>query len=466
MTLRARLTFLGLAAIVPLIAAVVLMKAVNQPTIAIVLVLAPFGVALARRSIAYPVALGGVPTLVLALLGRDPFPHGLITALFFGWTALAILFALLAGEQRLPLRLLIAGPIVFSILIAVDLLARLPSSLSPSYGSTKVQLFVLQNVTLLIAATLIAQRWWHLERLLTVTLLIAGASGLVLAFRLLQGNAQTVFTNRYSISSQENPIQFARQSADGLLIAVYVTLASTRRWARIPALLLLPILAVALLAAGSRGPVLGGIVGLVTLFAVLAQNRSARRRLLAAAGAGLIASIAASQLVPGGSISRSVSFLTGAGSGLSSNGRTHVWAEAWNHFLAHPLFGLGTGSFYAIDGVEHYPHNLLLEAAVELGLVGVVLVGGFLVAALVSMVRARATQGAGDLQVAVVIALFVSALVNASFSGDIQTNSSVWLYAGLGLGLSIRGSFATAADPDPALRLDAASGSPPGRQRP
>jgi O-antigen ligase len=176
-----------------------------------------------------------------------------------------------------------------------------------------------------------------------------------------------------------------------------------------------------------------------------------------------VASIAASQLVPGGSISRSVSFLTGAGSGLSSNGRTHVWAEAWNNFLAHPLFGRGTGSFYAIDGIEHYPHNLLLEAGVELGLVGVVFVGGFLVAAFISMMRARSEQGAGDLQVAVVIALFVSALVNASFSGDIQTNSSVWLYAGLGLGLSMRSALAARSPAEPALRLDAAPGSSPGR---
>ena len=45
-------------------------------------------------------------------------------------------------------------------------------------------------------------------------------------------------------------------------------------------------------------------------------------------------------------------------------------------------------------------------------------------------------------QVAVVIALFTAALVNAMFSGDIQTNSNVWLAAGLGLGLSLRGKLA------------------------
>ena len=338
--------------------------------------------------------------------------------------------------------MILAGPVLFTLLLAVDLLARLPASLSSSYGSTKLQLFVLQNLILLVAGTMIAQRRWHLERLLTVTLFIAGASGVVLLWRLVQGNAQLIFTGRYSISSSEDPIQFARQSADGLTIAVYMVLASTRRSLRIPALVLVPILSIALLAAGSRGPVLGALVGLVTLFAVLARDRSARRRLVLAAIGGVATAILAAQLVPGQSITRSLSFLTGSGSGLSSNGRTKAWSLAWNHFLAHPTLGIGTGSYFSISGIDRYPHNLVLEVAVELGLVGLIILGGFLVSTGVALSHARALQQRGDLQVAVVIALFTAALVNAMFSGDIQTNSNVWLAAGLGLGLALRGKLA------------------------
>ena len=170
-----------------------------------------------------------------------------------------------------------------------------------------------------------------------------------------------------------------------------------------------------------------------------------------AAGAGLATVSRPAQLVPGQSIQRSLSFLTGAGSGLSSNGRTHSWSLAWNAFLAHPAFGIGTGSFFSISGINRYPHNLLLEVAAELGLVGLVLVVGFLASTWLAMSRARTLQDRGDLQVAVVIALFAAALVNAMFSGDIQTNSSVWLAAGLGLGLSLRSTLVGAGG----LRVDA-----------
>jgi O-antigen ligase len=102
-----------------------------------------------------------------------------------------------------------------------------------------------------------------------------------------------------------------------------------------------------------------------------------------------------------------------------------------------------------VEPLESYPHNLFLEMGVELGLVGVVLVLGFLVTSWLAMARARLLRGPAGLQAAVVTALFASAVVNAMFSGDIQTNANVWLAAGLGLGLAMRRdavAAATAAD--------------------
>ena len=444
------MAFLGVAAAVPLIAAMAVTVSVSRPTIAIVLVLSPAGILLARRSVAYPVALFALPTLVIALLRRDPFPHGLVTALYFAWMFVGIVFALMKGEQKLPLRLLLTGPVMFSVLLAIDLLARLPASLSPGYGSTKLQLFLLQNLILLIAGTLIGQRRWHLERLLYVELILAAVIGVVLLWHLARGDAQTFFANRYTISAQENPIQLGRESADGLIVATWVLLAATRPAVRLAAAAVLPVLVVTLLSSGSRGPVLGAVVGLVTLMAVLAHYRSARRRLLLVAVSGAAASVLATQLVPGQSMTRSLSFLIGSGSGLDSNGRTTLWSQAWSHFLQHPVFGIGTGSFrYFVAPLESYPHNLVLETAVELGLVGAILAVGFLVSSWLAMARTRFLPGPAGLQAAVVIALFTSAVVNAMFSGDITTNANVWLAAGLGLGLAMRADGA----PDTAVPL-------------
>jgi O-antigen ligase len=438
-TLAGRLGFIGAVTALPVAMALALATFETRPTIALVLILAPAAIVLARRSIAYPVALGGIPTLVIALLGRDPFPHGLITALFFVWTVLAIVLALQANEHRLPMRLLLATPVLASLLLAVELVVRLSASQDSSYGSTKLKLFILENVTMLVAGALIAQTRRHVDRLLSATLVIAGASGLILLWRLSHGQAVAIYDSRFTISVQQNPIQLGRQSGDGLIIATYLVLAGSRSSRRAIAAIMVPVLVITLLAAGSRGPVLGTFAGLVALFAVLAGDRSARRRIVATAALGLSAAFLVTQLLPGQSLSRSLSFLTGASSGLSSNGRSQLWSQAWHLFTAHPWLGIGTGSFAKFQPIVDYPHNMLLESAVELGLLGLFLVVAFVVTSWLMLSRARRFLGAGETQTAAVIALFTSALVNAMFSGDIPTNASLWLYAGLGVGLASRG---------------------------
>jgi O-antigen ligase len=436
MTLRDRLLFGSALALVPLLASAATMR----PTLALMAAVAAPAALLATRSVAYPIALGGVPTLVIALLGRNPFPHGLITMLFFGWTALAMIWALLGGEARLPIRLLGTGSILFSFLLGLDLLGQLQSSQAVSYGSTKLQLFVLQNLVLLLAGVLIAQRREHLQKFLTITFLIAGASATLLLWRLAQGQAQALFDSRFTISADENPIQLGRESAEGLIIVTYILLAGARVSLRAAATVLIPVLVISLLAAGSRGPVLGALVGMLTLFAMVVGNRMARRRLLLVAVGGVFAAILAAQLVPGQSIGRSFSFLSGSGSGLTSNGRFELWSEAWRLFADNPLFGIGTGSFFAVDGLNRYPHNLLLEVGAELGIIGIALLLGFLASSWLALMRARRQlDSAGRFEAAVVAALFVAAIVNAMFSGDIQTNGEIWLVAGLAVGLGLRG---------------------------
>src|SRR5439155_11445245 len=115
---------------------------------------------------------------------------------------------------------------------------------------------------LFCAGILIAQSAKHLERYLTVTLVIAALSALLLLLQLARGEARALFDSRFTISSEENPIQLGRQSAEGLIIATYVLLAERRASLRGIATAIVPVLAIALLAAGSRGPVLGALIGL------------------------------------------------------------------------------------------------------------------------------------------------------------------------------------------------------------
>lgn len=441
---RLRLLFAGAFAVLPLVAAV----AVMRPTLALMGVLAPIIVLTAARSIAYPVALGGVPTLVIALLGHNPFPHGLITIAFFGWTGLAVLFVAIGDSSRLPLSLLGAGAVIGSLFFAIELLARLPDSTAPSYGSSKLKLFVLTNLIAVVAGFLISEGRKDFDIYVSLTVAIAGASALILLWRLAQGQAQALFDSRYSLSAEENPIQLGREAADGMLFATYVLLVGGRSRGRVVATILLPLLVISLLAAGSRGPVLGALAGMLVLFAILARNAEARKRLLLLALAGLGAIVLATQLVPGQSIHRSLGFLSGGGSGISSNGRYQLWSEAWHLFANHPLFGVGTGSFFGFDGLNQYPHNLILETGAELGFVGLALLAVVVGSTGLAIARAGTRLGPpGRPIVAVVAAVFVAAFVNAMFSGDVTTNSELWLAAGLGLGLTRR-------NPEPAPASD------------
>jgi len=116
------------------------------------------------------------------------------------------------------------------------------------------------------------------------------------------------------------------------------------------------------------------------------------------------------------------------------------------------LLGLGTGAFASINPGERYPHDLFLEVAVELGFLGVVLVGlivgggalrlGSVLSRAVGEDRGHAALASG---------LFAAALVNALVSTDIPNNHALWLAIGLGVGLSVRRQRVTSEDAERTL---------------
>jgi O-antigen ligase len=97
-------------------------------------------------------------------------------------------------------------------------------------------------------------------------------------------------------------------------------------------------------------------------------------------------------------------------------------------FFGNPLIGIGTGGF------EHYhflgyPHNIFLELASELGVWGVL---AFIVMILYTVYLAinllkRQESSALELNMSkAFLAIFIFALTNAQFSGDIPGNYELW----------------------------------------
>lgn len=394
---------------------------------------------LAWKSVAYPLALAGIPTIIEAIVGHNPLPKGGVTLLFAAWIGVAVMFAAARRTQTPATRALISVPVLLSLTLLGIMLLRLGPSPDEAYGSTKVQLFVADNLLFMIAAVFVGARRDELRLALSILLIVAACGAILLMFKLLSGGFQSRFDSRFSLSASEYPIYLGRESADGIVLAIYVVLAAARLWTRMAAVAVIPLLLVALIAAGSRGPVVAFVMGLIVLLGLVAASGRARRRLLLV-GAGMLgAAIVVPLALPSSSIGRAVSTLLGSGGGLSSNGRSELWAQAYGAFAAHPLLGIGTGGFASLDPTLLYPHNLLLEMSVELGLVGTLLIVSVIVGFAARLFRVwRSTGGRDKVEAAALIALFVMIFVNALFSGAIQDNAELWIWGGMGVGMSSR----------------------------
>jgi O-antigen ligase len=419
-----------------------------RPTLAIGLVVALVVVLLASISVAVPVALAGAPTILIALVGSNPLPSGAVSLIVFAWTAVAILLAVTREENALPPHAVLTVPVVSSLALLTLMAVRLGVSPSTSYGSVKLRLFLAENLTLLVAGIIIGRRRRHMSLFVTLTLVAATVTALVLAKGLVTGHGLPTLAGRYSLYQDESPIGLARDASIGLIVAVYVLLWSRSAFLRLFAFIAGPLIAVAFFAAGSRGPVLGFLVGLVILLAVTLRDPASRRRILLVSLALPVAAFAVTQFVPGADLRRSLSFLVfGGGDSAVSNGRYLLWHQAYDAFHAHPLLGLGTGAFASINPADLYPHDLFLEVAVELGFLGVALValtvgGG---AVRLAQVLSRAV-GEDRGHAALASGLLAAALVNALVSSDIAGNHALWLAVGLGLGLSVRREWVVRED--------------------
>jgi O-antigen ligase len=398
----------------------------------------------ASRSVAWPLGLAGFAAPVVALAGHDPFPHRSEPLILFAWICAAIVFELGRGRATGTLRAALASPLFLATgaLLAL-LLIRLPASTDPAYGNFKFELFVLGILPLLVAGVLLGRRPRDVEVFLVLALILDALSGLLVLRQL----GTPVYSNdRFGLPGQ-GVISLGIQGGEGLMIAVYLLLTATRARYQMLAAALLPVTAIALVASGSRGPVLGGLLGLVTLLVLLARSRRSALRVAAVCAALAVAWMAISALVPSAATQRSLSIISGGRSGMAANGRDQLWAAAWHTFRAHPLVGIGTGSFATADRVEvcpgpgcedRYPHNAVLETAAELGLPGALAFLAVVAAGAVALVRAwRAPAGPRRTQVAIVSALFVAALTTAMVTGDLSGDGDVWLAAGIGLGLTL-----------------------------
>lgn len=393
---------------------------------------------LAWRSVAYPIALAGVPPIAFGIFGQSQLPQGVVSIA----VAAAILLGVAAAVQREeavpPPRVVAGAPLVLTLLLLCLLILRQPPASDMNYGELKTGFFAVSNAVFLVGGVFVG---WSADRtrlLLLTTLAISIGGAVILMFHVSGGGSLSILPVELTFSDGDHSISMGRQMAVGALVALAWSLGRDQAAERLVAVAALPLLGAALIASGARGPVVALLVGGTVLVALGVREHAARRRIFAVILTCVAAAAMVQLIVPSTSVVRAFSFAS-TDVEETSSGRTEMWSQAVRLIKSAPELGIGTGRFADVNPSMIYPHNVVLEVGVELGIGAILLLLALLAHATARMRRAFLRAGADDRIVcATVIALFAAAVTNAMFSFPLHGNWEVWLWGGVGTALAAR----------------------------
>jgi O-antigen ligase len=409
-----------------------------EPVIAVGIIGATAAFTLAYRSPAIP--LGVVSSTLFYVAAEGRLPAGGTTLLVTSWLIGGVVLALARRDPRqAPLASALDAGSMALVILAGLVVVGTTSSLAPEYASVKSQLFVVEGLVPFAAGLVVALA----RRRVVLFVRILAAGGVLTSFYgvylLLGGGAVEANQDRFTISQQVNPIGFARAMAETLLVLLVLTVdARTPRTRVVLGLAAVPVV-VAMLGAGSRGPMIGLVAAVIALIAIRSGSGPAFRRLVGAVAAMLMLGVVAVALVvPPETAGRALSIFTGKDESGDSATRFELWGQALA-YLPDSAWGLatgvGTGSFAALSPDEDYPHNIILEVLLEQGLVGFIALVVFLWLSLGAAWRLGRLPGDDGRVGSLVFAGIVFAFVAAMFSGDIGANGGVFLWAGITAGM-------------------------------
>ena len=183
----------------------------------------------------------------------------------------------------------------------------------------------------------------------------------------------------------------------------------------LPAAVALPGIAVsgvALMTIGSRGPMVAAALGIGTWMLLRGVLRGRSLLILLIVGVAAIVGL------------RQASDYALSRLDFSDPAREELWATAWTAFMDSPLLGMGWGDYATLSVIawsQKYPHNIFLEAASELGFLGLIGVLALLLIAGVRVWRSRSTP-----EVRVLAAVAGAMLAGQQFSTDLP-NRVFWI---------------------------------------
>jgi O-antigen ligase len=267
---------------------------------------------------------------------------------------------------------------------------------------------------------------------------------------------------RVAALETQNPAQFSAVLLPALVFGMYEVLRGPRR---LLGGAIAFVTALAIVLSGTRGTWLAVVV---VVFLMVLPQLSLRRR-VAAIGLTAVLAVVALQ-VPG--VADLVTERTSTAVTTGGAGRTDIWAVGATIYASSPILGVGFANFpvaYTPDVVRasdvgswetlagRAPHNIVIGTLVELGPVGLLILGLFVVPLVLR-------RGWGP-EAVVIQATLASLLTTALFLDILANRKQVWLVIGIAAGLAYLARHASAAaraggPAEPPGSADPASGVP------
>lgn len=406
----------------------------------LLVLLATLGVMLALWE--FPIAFLGLIVAVLFLAGVYHLPelglavlvNGLYLVGYF-WRGLEVTYLVT------PLAVIICGlglvhytfnnglrwrfgiPVGLVLLIGLLLFIGILYSPLPWAGSVKAGMYLTLNLVVFLGTTLFTGDADRLKNLLRLIAISGFVIGLIALARTMSVGMESI--SRLTLPGQ-NPIWFARGLGMSLLATLFLLELAQRRHQRFILAAFILLFFFLLYLTASRGPFLSLLIVLFIYFFIL---RWKKLNLLKALSLLILAFFSLRvfiSLAPGEIWNRMLSLLSGFD--LTTFLRLRAYGAARDLFLENPLAGVGTGGFGHYNLLT-YPHNIFLELASELGIWGLAALLFMILYTTYLAIRLLKSQTASALELSLgraFFAIFIFALINSQFSGDISSNYELW----------------------------------------
>lgn len=374
------------------------------------------------------VALTGNVLLAMifdSIKSNIPAPVIVVYILLLGSSVIFVLF------QQTPGRKIQFGKLIhLTIAIWFLMIFALRHSADRAYGMEKVAFFLLFNITLLSIPIIFREKIEKIGNIFIFAFFLGLLLGLITTYIALSSPSY----ERFRPSESINPIWLARSLGVSVLAGMFLLIRVRKKMLKILIVFSLLFFVYPILETGSRAPFLG-LVGSLLLIFLLQPTQPLSRKIKITLTAMVLA--IGYFAISSSTVSARISD-PNASDVFSAISRFSAWVQAAKDFMNAPLMGIGTGSF-ELDLfwlTFTYPHNLFLELACETGIIGLLLICVFIFLAIKYGLKNIKTYHDENLftptQLSIIsLAIFMYALWNSMFSGDIQHNEIIWFGAGL-----------------------------------